>query len=134
MLIGELSQKTGLSKDTIRFYEKIGLIAASDKPAGTRIYKEYNAETVERLFLINQGKGLGFTLSEIKQLIDQWGSDAMPESEQIKTIERKLTEIDHKIQQMSNIKSYLAAKLGKLKQGNNASIPPATSRKIESKD
>ncbi len=40
MLIGELAKQTGLSKDTIRFYEKMGLIAASHRPAGTRFYKE----------------------------------------------------------------------------------------------
>jgi hypothetical protein len=47
MQIGELSKQTGLSKDTIRFYEKIGLIAPNTKPAGTRLYKEYPPETID---------------------------------------------------------------------------------------
>ncbi len=55
MLIGELARQTGLSKDTIRFYEKMGLIAASQRPAGTRLYKEYDPDMVERLALISQG-------------------------------------------------------------------------------
>lgn len=53
MLIGELSKKTGLSKDTIRFYEKLGLIAASDRQPGTKLYKEYSPEIVERLLMIS---------------------------------------------------------------------------------
>lgn len=116
MLIGELSKKTGLSKDTIRFYEKIGLITASDRKAGTRIYKEFNEETVERLLMINQGKKLGFKLKEIRQLLDEWGHASMPKHEQIRTIENKLEEVEEKMQQLGTIKSYLAAKLSKLKQ------------------
>jgi MerR family Zn(II)-responsive transcriptional regulator of zntA len=56
MLIGELSRKTGLSRDTIRFYAKMGLVTASDRQAGTRVYKEHGAETVERLLMINKEK------------------------------------------------------------------------------
>jgi MerR family transcriptional regulator, copper efflux regulator len=116
MLIGELSKKTGLSKDTIRFYEKIGLITASEKQAGTRIYKEFSIETVERLYMINQGKQLGFTLNEIKQLIDEWGSNIIPKSEEIRIVESKLQEIAQKMQQLENIENYLASKLIRLKQ------------------
>ncbi|ALF56178.1 hypothetical protein ACX27_30370 [Nostoc piscinale CENA21] len=116
MLIGELSTKTGLSKDTIRFYEKIGLITANERQAGTRIYKEFGIETVEQLRLINQGKALGFTLNEIKQLINEWGSNEIPKTEQILIIEHKLQEITQKMQQLGDIKTYLAEKLNKLKQ------------------
>lgn len=53
VLMGELARKTGLSKDTIRFYEKIGLITAQEPQAETRFYKEFSEDTVERLFTIN---------------------------------------------------------------------------------
>lgn len=116
MLIGELSKQTGFSKDTIRFYEKMGLIAASDRRAGTRLYKEYSPEAIERLLRIGQGKGLGFTLSEIKQLLDEWGGSAMSKRDQIKIIERKLKEIVEKTQQLNAIKTYLVTKLSKLNE------------------
>ncbi|OCQ99608.1 hypothetical protein BCD64_10165 [Nostoc sp. MBR 210] len=116
MLIGELSKKTGLSKDTIRFYEKIGLIAANERQAGSRIYKEFSVETIEHLRLINQGKALGFTLNEIKQLIDEWGSNELPKTKQILIIECKLQEITEKMHQLAEIKTYLAAKLTRLQQ------------------
>lgn len=122
MLIGELSKKTGLSKDTIRFYEKIGLIAANERQAGTRLYKEFGTETVEHLRLINQGKALGFTLNEIKQLLDEWGSNEIPKTEQILIIERKLQEIAEKMQQLGEIKTYLTTKLTRLKQEVDAEI------------
>jgi MerR family copper efflux transcriptional regulator len=116
MLIGELSKKTGLSKDTIRFYEKIGLIHTSDRRAGTRLYKEYHPETVERLLMIIQGKGLGFTLNEIKQLLDEWGDGSMSSQDQIKIIERKIAEVAEKIRRLDEIKTYLVAKLRKLNE------------------
>jgi MerR family transcriptional regulator, copper efflux regulator len=122
MLIGELSKKTGVSKDTIRFYEKLGLLVASageastlaDRQAGTRLYKEYGPETVERLAMIGQGKGLGFTLSEIKQLLDAWGSGALSKCDQIKVIERKIEEIAEKRVKLDAIETYLVTKLSKL--------------------
>ncbi|MEM9906248.1 MAG: MerR family transcriptional regulator [Cyanobacteria bacterium P01_D01_bin.44] len=116
MLIGELSKQTGLSKDTIRFYEKMGLIAASDRRAGTRLYKEYGAETIERLLMIVQGKGLGFTLNEIKQLLNEWEGGAMSKQDQIKIIERKIAEILEKTQQLDAIKTYLVTKLSRLNE------------------
>jgi MerR family transcriptional regulator, copper efflux regulator len=116
MLIGELSKKTGVSKDTIRFYEKLALIVGSDREAGTRLYKEYGPETVERLAMITQGKGLGFTLSEIKQLLDEWGSGALSKRDQIKVIERKIEEIIEKKEKLDTIEAYLVTKLSKLNE------------------
>ncbi|PSN07405.1 heavy metal-responsive transcriptional regulator [filamentous cyanobacterium CCT1] len=115
MLISELVKKTGLSKDTIRFYEKMGLITAQERQAGTRIYKDYGEATVERLAMISQGKGLGFKLNEIKQLMEEWHTVAMPKAEQIQVIERKLEEVTQKMQQLGGIKTYLLDKLDKLK-------------------
>lgn len=116
MLISELSKKTGLTKDTIRFYEKLGLIGACDRQAGTRVYKDFSTEMAERLLLIKQAKNLGFTLSEIKQFVDEWGNPSMiPKSKQIHIIERKLEEISEKMHQLAEIESYLVAKLSHLK-------------------
>lgn len=123
MLIGELSKTTGVSKDTIRFYEKLGLLVArSDtspsvgRQAGTRLYKQYGPETVERLAMITQGKGLGFTLSEIKQLLDDWGSGALSKRDQIQVIERKIEEIVEKREKLDAIETYLVTKLSKLNE------------------
>jgi len=116
MLIGELSKKTGLSKDTIRFYEKMGLITASERQAGTRAYKEFSPEMVERLLMIHQGKGLGFTLGEIKHLLDEWGEKTIPKQEQVQIIERKLQEISEKMRNLENIKTYLSSKLRRLQE------------------
>lgn len=125
MLIGELSRKTGLTKDTIRFYEKMGLITACNRRAGTRLYKEFSEAMLQRLLLISQAKALGFTLNEIKQLVEEWGSHStIPEREQIYIIERKLEEISQKMRQLAEIQSYLTAKLKRLRHEiDNISLP-----------
>ncbi|MBW4471092.1 MAG: MerR family DNA-binding protein [Stenomitos rutilans HA7619-LM2] len=116
MLIGELAKKTGLSKDTVRFYEKLGLIEATTRQAGTRAYLEFSPEMLERLVLITQGKSLGFTLNEIKHLIETWGTVSMPMTEKLNVIDRKLDEITAKMQQLEEIKSYLTAKRNRITQ------------------
>ena len=128
MLIGELSKRTGLTKDTIRFYQKMGLVIASERQVGTRLYKEFNEEMMQRLVVINQAKALGFTLNEIRQLVEEWGTpSAIPESEQIRIVERKLEEISQKMHQLAEIQSYLAAKLSRLKHPLNLDTLPTNS-------
>lgn len=116
MLIGELSKKTGLSKDTIRFYEKMGLIESKARQAGTRTYMEFSSEMLERIVLIRQGKSLGFTLNEIKHLIETWGKGSMPIAEKLKVIDLKLEEIGEKMRQLEEIKTYLTAKRNRITQ------------------
>lgn len=127
MLIGELSKKTGLSKDTIRFYEKMGLIEAKARQAGTRTYMEFSSEMLERVVIITQGKSLGFTLNEIKHLIETWGSISMPLSEKLKVIDRKLDEITEKMRQLEEIKTYLIAKRNIITQESGNSRASAIS-------
>jgi MerR family transcriptional regulator, copper efflux regulator len=116
MLIGELSKQTGLSKDTIRFYEKLGLIVATEREAGSRLYKEFDEDTIQRLFIIKQGQRLGFTLSEMKELADVWVSSSIPKRQQLTIIEGKLEQISEKLQQLGNIQKFLKSKLAKLKK------------------
>jgi MerR family transcriptional regulator, copper efflux regulator len=116
MLISELAQKTGLSKDTVRFYEKMGLIEAGDRQAGSKTYKEFGTETVERLLLIAQGKSLGFTLNEMKQLIDASIDGSLPLDEKIRVTQGKLEQINEKIRQLEAIEIQLTSKLHQLKQ------------------
>jgi MerR family transcriptional regulator, copper efflux regulator len=116
VLIGELAQKTGLSKDTIRFYTKLGLIVATDRQAGSRIYQDYSTEMRERLVLITQGKSLGFTLNEMKQLVDAALDGSLPLAEKIKVTEGKLSQIRAKIAQLQSIELQLTTKLNNLSQ------------------
>ncbi|WP_051359506.1 MerR family transcriptional regulator [Paucisalibacillus globulus] len=76
MRISEFAEQTGLSKDTIRYYEKINLIL----PAIHNKQRDYSSGDVERMDTIIKLKDTGFTLMEIKALFD-WSRDADHHSE-----------------------------------------------------
>lgn len=68
MQIGELSKKSGVPKDTIRFYEQLGLLQPAMRNAQSR-YRYYTNEAIHQLNLIGDLKELGFTLSEIGKIV-----------------------------------------------------------------
>jgi len=70
MLIGEISKRTQFSRDTIRFYEKKGLIKVRQSDSLHNNYKQYSAKNLEHLLLIKKAKGYGFTLNEIADLLE----------------------------------------------------------------
>lgn len=68
MKIGELSRQSGFSKDTLRYYEKIGLIQLTKEQRGANNYRIYDGRILQELSLIKRLKKVGFTLNEIKDL------------------------------------------------------------------
>lgn len=67
--IGEVAKESGLSIDTIRYYERLGLVEKPIRSDGG--FRLYTKQTVEKLKFIKRAQGLGLTLSEIKQIIRQ---------------------------------------------------------------
>ena len=65
MKIAEFEQKVGLSRDTLRYYEKKGLLSPPKR--GENGYRYYGEEQLHELAFIIKGKAIGFTLREIKQ-------------------------------------------------------------------
>jgi MerR family transcriptional regulator, copper efflux regulator len=115
MLISELSQKTGVSKDTLRFYDKAGLLNSSNK-RGENNYRNYDDEAVARLEFIKHGKSLGFTLSEIRKAMDEW--DRLSTKDKARITRNKIEEMDEKISQFQEYKCHLVEKLKRL-EGTN---------------
>ncbi len=65
--IGELAQRTGCNTETIRYYERIGLLPAPIRSAGR--YRLYDAGDVGRLVFVRRARALGFTLNEVRALL-----------------------------------------------------------------
>ncbi|TMP78279.1 hypothetical protein CWB73_17155 [Pseudoalteromonas phenolica] len=105
MRIKAICLKTGLSKDTVRFYEKLGLLTNVEK--GLNGYKNYIDTHVEQLSLIKHAKGLGFTLEEIKQLAALLFSRQLTMSEMSSFLKLKEQEIDNKIKQLYEFKVHI---------------------------
>lgn len=97
MQIGELSQRTGISRDTLRFYEKRGFIRAARRPNG---YRHYPAETVQLLDFIAMAKKLGFTLAEIEAELPALAEAGISEERISAILTSKIAAIDAHIEQM----------------------------------
>lgn len=108
MLIKELSQRTGLTPHTIRFYEKLGLIKGQrNAQVKSNNYFHYDEEIVEKLELINDAKSIGFTLSEIAQLVDVWYNNKITIPEKLEVLDAKLQSIDDKIAHLKSMKKMI---------------------------
>lgn len=68
MTIGELAETAGVGVETIRFYERKKLIPQPTRPA--RGFRRYDDDTARRIRFIRQAQELGFTLAEIKELLE----------------------------------------------------------------
>lgn len=103
--IGEVARQTGIGIETIRYYERKGLLAEPNRrPSG---YRQYDEAVVDRLKFIRRTKELGFTLAEISELLDLWvHSDA--ECCQVRQKAReKIEEIEQKVKALNGMKRAL---------------------------
>lgn len=79
--IGELSRRTECNVETIRYYERIGLLPLAHRPVGR--FRRYDADDVARLRFIRRARQLGFTLDEVRafmRLAGTQGDDACAEA------------------------------------------------------
>jgi DNA-binding transcriptional MerR regulator len=63
MKIGEVASRSGVSVDTVRFYERVGVLAAPERTASG--YRHYEPGTIERIRLTRELQAIGFTLSDV---------------------------------------------------------------------
>lgn len=68
LTIGRLARESGVSVETVRYYQRLGLIIEPEKPREG--YRVYPADTVSRLSFIKRAQQLGFTLGEIAELLE----------------------------------------------------------------
>ena len=123
MQIGTLSERTGLSRDSPRFYEKRGLLQAR---RGANGYRDYPEEAVQWLGYVRTAQQLGFTLAEIAAdlpLLAQ-GQDAGPALRA--ALARKLADIDARIAALQGLRTDLAQRLAETPEvGANCPLRPA---------
>ncbi|WP_028292381.1 MerR family transcriptional regulator [Oceanobacter kriegii] len=101
MQMKDVMAATNLSRDTIRFYEKEGLLAAPVR--GQNGYRHYDDGVVKQLKLIIRAKHLGFTLKEIKSLNALLYQRSLTPKELAKHLREKRAEVSEKIEQLQNI-------------------------------
>ncbi|HVR96067.1 MAG TPA: heavy metal-responsive transcriptional regulator [Thermoanaerobaculia bacterium] len=106
MTIGQVSKLTGVGVETIRFYERHGLINEPQrKSSGYRIYSE---EIINRLRFIRRAKDLGFSLSEIESLLRLRVDSEVSCVQARQQALEKIAEIEGKIQDLQRVRTALA--------------------------
>ena len=117
MLIGELSKRTGLSRDTIRFYEKQGLIKVGRRERRVNNYKEYSDAVLRKLLLLNKIKSYGFTLNESADIISLIDANLASCDKIEKAANKKVAVIDKKIEELKVLKKLLQDSVENCKNG-----------------
>jgi DNA-binding transcriptional MerR regulator len=106
--IGEIATHSGVSVDTVRYYERLKLLPRAARSSGG--FRIFPSETVERIRFIKQAQEIGFSLGEIKQLFSTGGGSKQCRAVREFLLE-KLSDLETKIEQMQSFKDVLTGHL-----------------------
>jgi DNA-binding transcriptional MerR regulator len=115
MKIGELSRATGTNIETIRYYERIGLLPAPGRTAAN--YRSYGDAHRARLAFVRHSRDLGFTIEEIRSLLDLSDNPTRECDEADRIATRHLEQVEEKIAQLSLLRDELARIIGRCRGG-----------------
>jgi len=102
--ISELAKKGGVGVETVRFYQRKGLLDAPHR--GATAGRHYGAEDVRRLCYIRKAQAAGFALSEIAELIDLDRADDRPRARDM--ARARIAALDEKINELTEARAALA--------------------------
>lgn len=102
--IGKLAQLSGVGVETVRFYERLGLIK---QPLVKEGFRKYSEEDAQRIRFIKRAQDLGFTLKEIKALLELNANPRSTCSDVKDQTQAKMKEVDEKIRDLKKMKKSL---------------------------
>lgn len=106
MSIGELSKRSGIGIETIRYYERIGILA----PLGRRMsgYRIFNEDSFKTLRFLKHAQELGFSLSEISDLLKLRHNEKTKCNEVQARASKHLSRVERKIEHLESIRTVLS--------------------------
>ena len=105
LTIGQMARQAGVGIDTIRFYERQGLLAEPRRRGSG--YREYPAESLRRLRFIRRAKALAFSLREVRELLALHGASAAGCAEAAARAREKVAAIEAKIRGLEAVRAGL---------------------------
>jgi DNA-binding transcriptional MerR regulator len=106
--VGELAKASGVSADTLRHYERKGVLCSQRASNG---YREYPENAIERVRLIRQALAVGFTLDELSAIFDIFDRGGAPCHQVRSMAANKLAEIENHLKQVAALRDDLRAAL-----------------------
>jgi MerR family mercuric resistance operon transcriptional regulator len=119
LTIGKLAERAGVNVETIRYYQRRGLLDEPKKPLGG--YRRYPSDTVKRVRFIKRAQGLGFTLEEVAGLLRLDAAGTCAETRELAA--HKLALIEVKLSELGAMREGLAALVAKCDNGGNRACP-----------
>lgn len=104
-LIGELAECAGVNRETLRYYERRGLLKPSRRTAAG--YRVYDQESAARLHFIKRAQGFGFSLEEIRALLRMKPENPPSCNRVMKMLDTKLEELAAQIKEMEHFQQQL---------------------------
>lgn len=113
LLIGELSRRTGVHVETIRYFERIGILSAPPRTSGGR--RVYGADHVRTLGFIRRARELGFAPAEVRAILSL-GGPAQPSCGEVREIAAQhLERVRAKMTDLAQLESLLSATIDRCK-------------------
>jgi DNA-binding transcriptional MerR regulator len=107
--IGDVAKLSGIGIETLRFYEKSGLL---ERPARTQSgYRMYGRDVLDRLAFIKQSQTLGFSLDEIRSIVEDARTGKSPCDEVREIVRHRLEDLDERMREMRHYRKELAETL-----------------------
>ena len=126
MRIGELEQKSGASRHTLRYYESVGLLSVQRHANN---YREYHPRNVADLAFIQQAQGMGFSLKEIAEILQGLREQQLDCAQGALLVSKKLAQIEAKITDLQVLRKFLRREKARLEASAAALLaqtPPPT--------
>lgn len=105
MRSGELARECGISTDTLRHYERVGVLPRPKRT--TNGYREYPPEAVKRVRLVRRALEIGFTLDELARVLKVRDSGGAPCREVRALAELKLQQVIEKIEELGDLRDHM---------------------------
>lgn len=107
--IGEVASRSGVAVETLRFYERRGLLGRPARSVAN--YRVYDEEVLERLAFIRRAQAIGFALDEITEILSESAEGRLPCSHVRELARRKLEELDGRLAELRRYRGDLARTL-----------------------
>jgi DNA-binding transcriptional MerR regulator len=115
MLIGELARRAGVKAQTVRYYETLGLLSPVQRSASG--YRSYSAQALEELQFIRKAQSLGFSLNDVRQILDVARAGRAPCSRVLAIAEKHLVDLEERIAQLSELREDLTRAVNRWRDG-----------------
>lgn len=117
LLIGQVTQLSGIPIRTIRYYESLDLIKSSGRTEGG--FRQFSCDVLARLSFIKRAQSLGLSLQEIGEMLKVYDQGHLPCDELQEMLQAKVVEIDRQIEQLLTLKTELKGLLSGWKSVSN---------------